>query len=127
MAIDFELTPEQKKLKYDIREFAQEVVKPCAEKGDREPGAQKAFGAMKPAFEEAYKLGLPTSFLPKEYGGGGFSNVDFLIAAEELSAVDPGFATIVFVNGLALMPAYLVRKRSAEGEVDRSGDQHCHR
>src|SRR5215469_5172080 len=104
MAIDFELTPGQKKLKYDTREFAQEVVKPCAEKGDRETDAQKAFGAMKPAFEEAYRLGLPTSFLPKEYGGGGFSNVDFLIAAEELSAVDPGFATIVFVNGLALMP-----------------------
>ena len=46
MAIDFELTPEQKKLKYDTREFALEVVKPCAEKGDRETDAQKAFGAM---------------------------------------------------------------------------------
>lgn len=35
---------------------------------------------MKPAFEEAYKIGLPTSFLSKKYGGGA-SNVDLLIAA----------------------------------------------
>ncbi|MDP3891242.1 acyl-CoA dehydrogenase family protein [Nocardioides sp.] len=104
MAIDFELTAEQKKLKYDVREFAQEVVKPCAERGDRETDPQKAFQAMKPAFEEAYKIGLPTSFLPEKYGGGGASNVDLLIAAEELCAVDPGFPTIVLVNGLALMP-----------------------
>lgn len=40
MAIDFELTAEQKKLRYDVR--AQEVVKPCAAKGDREPDPQKA-------------------------------------------------------------------------------------
>jgi alkylation response protein AidB-like acyl-CoA dehydrogenase len=104
MAIDFELTAAQKKLKYDIREFAREVVKPCAERGDREADPQKAFTAMKPAFTEAYKMGLPISFLPKKYGGGGVSNVDFMIAAEELCAVDPGFPTIVLVNGLALMP-----------------------
>lgn len=104
MSIDFEMTQEQKKLKYEIREFAQEVVKPCAEKGDAAADPQDAFVAMKPAFEEAYKIGLPTSFLPKKYGGGGFSNVDLMIAAEELCAVDPGFPTIVLVNGLGLMP-----------------------
>jgi alkylation response protein AidB-like acyl-CoA dehydrogenase len=86
MGIDFELTSEQMALKYDVREFAQEVVKPCAEKGDRETDPQQAFETLKPAFERAYELGLPTSFLPKQYGGGGFSNVDFLIAAEEAYA-----------------------------------------
>lgn len=104
MAIDFEFTAEQRKLKYQVREFAREVVKPCAEKGDAAADAQEAFVAMKPAFEEAYKIGLPISFLPKKYGGGGISNVDLMIAAEELCAVDPGFPTIVLVNGLALMP-----------------------
>lgn len=104
MAIDFELTPEQRKLKKLVREFAREVVKPCAAKGDAASDPQAAFLAMKPAFEEAYKLGLPISFLPKQYGGGGISNVDLLIAAEELCSVDPGFPTIILVNGLALMP-----------------------
>jgi alkylation response protein AidB-like acyl-CoA dehydrogenase len=104
MGIDFELTSQQMTLKYDVREFAQEVGKPCAERGDRETDPQQAFETLKPAFERAYELGLPISFLPKQYGGVGFSNVDFLIAAEELSAVDPGFTTILLVNGLALMP-----------------------
>ncbi|WP_281689042.1 acyl-CoA dehydrogenase family protein [Pseudonocardia thermophila] len=104
MSIDFELTAEQKKLKYGMREFAQEVVRPAAERADALTDPQEAFLAMKPAFEQASAMGLPTSFLPKKYGGGGLSNVDFMIAAEELCAVDPGFPTIVLVNGLALMP-----------------------
>jgi hypothetical protein len=44
--------------------------------------------------------------LPAEYGGGGFSNVDFVLAAEEIQAVDPGFGTTVLVNGLGLMPVW---------------------
>ena len=42
--------------------------------------------------------------LPKDYGGGGISCVDLVIAAEELSVVDPGFACTVLCNGLGLMP-----------------------
>ena len=34
------------------------------------------------------------------------SNVDFVIAAEEIQAVDPGFGTAVLVNGLGLMPVW---------------------
>ncbi len=59
---------------------------------------------MRPAYEQAHDMGLATAFLPREYGGGGASTVDFLIAVEELCAVDPGFPTILLVNGLALMP-----------------------
>ena len=44
--------------------------------------------------------------LPKEFGGGGLSNVDFVIAAEEIQAVDPGFGTAILVNGLGLMPVW---------------------
>ena len=44
--------------------------------------------------------------LPKEYGGGGVSNVDLIIAAEEVCAVDPGFACTVLVNGLGLLPVW---------------------
>jgi acyl-CoA dehydrogenase len=55
---------------------------------------------------EAVKRGIAFSMLPKEYGGGGLSNVDFVIAAEEICAVDAGFATTVLVNGLGLMPVW---------------------
>ncbi|WP_103380062.1 acyl-CoA dehydrogenase family protein [Pseudonocardia dioxanivorans] len=104
MSIDFELTRRQRALKYDVREFAREVLRPAAERADAMSDAQAAFVAMKPAFEQAYMMGLATSFLPREYGGGGASNVDMVIATEELCAVDAGFATIILVNGLALLP-----------------------
>ena len=44
--------------------------------------------------------------IPKEYGGGGLSNVDLILAAEEICAVDPGFACTILVNGLGLMPVW---------------------
>ena len=104
MPIDFDLTPDQRKLKYTVREFAREVLRPAAERADALADPQEAFAGMKPAYEQARGMGLATGFLPREYGGGGASNVDFLIAVEELCAVDPGFPTILLVNGLALMP-----------------------
>ena len=104
MPVDFDLTPAQRKLKSEAREFAREVLRPAAEKADALPDPQDAFRAMRPVYEQAAALGMTTMFLPEEYGGGGASNVDFLIAIEELCAVDPGFPTVLLVNGLALMP-----------------------
>jgi alkylation response protein AidB-like acyl-CoA dehydrogenase len=104
MAIDFTLTTEQKALRLTAREFAQEVLKPLVAKADEEPDPQVAFQTVKPAYEQAYKLGFAMGTIPKEYGGGGVSNVDLQLVAEEICAVDPGFACILLVNGLALMP-----------------------
>lgn len=104
MPVDFDLTSAQKKLKYSAREFAREVLRPAAEQADALPDPQEAFRAMQPVYAQAAASGMTTMFLPKEYGGGGASNVDFLIAIEELCAVDPGFPTILLVNGLALLP-----------------------
>jgi alkylation response protein AidB-like acyl-CoA dehydrogenase len=104
MAIDFSLTQDQKNLQKTAREFSVEVLGPIAAKADNEPDPQKCFEMMKAPYKEAYKLGFATGFLPKEYGGMGISNVDLQIVAEELCAVDPGFATIALINGLALMP-----------------------
>ena len=104
MTIDFTLTPEQQQLQKTAREFSEDVLKPVVKDADAEPDPQKAFQMMQGPYQEAYKLGFAMGFLPKEYGGGGISNVDLQIVAEEITAVDPGFATILLVNGLALMP-----------------------
>lgn len=106
MAIDFTLTPEQKAIQKTAREFAQDLLWPIAQKADREPDTQKAFQMTKPAYEQAYKLGFATGFLPAQYGGAGVSHVNFMLAAEEICAADPGFAATLLVNGLALMPIY---------------------
>ena len=104
MAIDFTLTGAQQRLQRNAREFALEVLQPLVKAADEEPDTQKAFQSLKGAYIECHKLGFAMGFLPKQYGGGGVSNVDLQIVAEEITAVDPGFATILLVNGLALMP-----------------------
>jgi nitroalkane oxidase len=104
MAIDFTLTEAQRKLQRNAREFAIEILQPIVRQADEQPDPQKAFEAMKGAYVECYKLGFAMGFLPRKYGGGGVSNVDLQVVAEEITAVDPGFATILLVNGLALMP-----------------------
>ncbi|MGE3288238.1 MAG: acyl-CoA dehydrogenase family protein [Pseudonocardia sp.] len=104
MPVDFDLTPAQRALKKTAREFAREVLRPAAEAADRLADPQAAFLAMKPVYTQAATLGFTTMFLPQRYGGGGASSVEFLVAIEELCAVDPGFPTILLVNGLGLMP-----------------------
>ena len=104
MAIDFTLTAEHRALQKTAREFAQEVLKPVVAEADALADTQRAFEMMKEPYRQAYELGFAMGFLPKEYGGADVSNLDLQIAAEEICAVDPGFATILLVNGLGLMP-----------------------
>lgn len=106
MAIDFTLSKDQRDLQMMARDFAQNVLLPVIREADEEPDPLRGFNVTKPAYREACKVGIAFSMLPKEYGGGGLSNVDFVIAAEEISAVDPGFATTILVNGLGLLPVW---------------------
>ena len=102
--IDFSLTPEQRTLQKVAREYAEDILKPVIRAADAEPDPIKGFQMIKPAYAKAYELGFATGFLPREYGGGGLTNMDVLIAVEEIAAVDPGFGCVLLVNGLALMP-----------------------
>src|SRR5919112_6149493 len=104
MAIDFTLTEEQKQLQADTRDFAQNVLAPVVREADAEPDPLRAFQLTKEPYIEAYNNGIAMCMIPEEYGGGGLSNVDINIAAEEICVVDPGFACTVLCNGLGLMP-----------------------
>src|SRR3954467_2399925 len=106
MAIDFTLTREQQDIQLMARGFAREVLAPLSPKIDAEPDPYVGWQMAKPAYEEACRQGIAWSMLPKAYGGGGLSNVDYVIAAEEIQAVDPGFGTMLLVNGLGLMPVW---------------------
>ena len=106
MAIDFTLSEQQSQLQLNAREFAQNVLAPVVREADAEPDPLRAFQLTKPAYIEAYKQGMAFCMLPSEYGGGGLSNIDVILAAEELCAVDPGFACTILVNGLGLMPVW---------------------
>src|SRR5262245_17183116 len=103
MSIDFRLTKEQQDLRDAAQDFAQNVLAPLVPDADRAADPHEAFAKTKPAYVEAYKRGLAMGFLPKEYGGGSVGNLDLQLVAEEICAVDPGFATTILVNGLGLM------------------------
>lgn len=104
MAIDFTLTSDQLSIQKSVRAFATDMLKPIVTEARTIADPQEAFRALKPAYVEAYNLGLVTGFLPEKYGGLGLSNVDAMIIIEELAAVDAGFEATVDVNALALMP-----------------------
>ena len=80
MTINFTMSEAQKKLQYDVRAFAENVLAPVVPVADREPDALKAFAMTKPAYIESYRAGIAMCMLPKEYGGGGVSCVDLVIA-----------------------------------------------
>jgi acyl-CoA dehydrogenase len=128
MAFDFTLTPKQKQIQRHARDFAQTVLAPIVQAVDEEPDPLRGFQMMKPAYVEASKRGMAWAMLPKEYGGGGLSNADYIIAAEEVQAVDPGFGTTLLVNGLGLMPVWYYgsekqKKRFIGGATaDKSGE-----
>ena len=69
---------------------------PGAELADAHPDPQEAFLAMKPVYKQAAALDMTTMIRQ--------SNVDLPIAVKELCAVDPGFPTVLLVNGLGHMP-----------------------
>ena len=106
MAIDFTLSNEQRELQAGARDFAENTLGPVVRAADEEPDPLRAFQMTKDAYVAAYKAGIAFCMLPKEYGGGGVSNVELIIAAEEICAVDPGFACTVLVNGLGLLPVW---------------------
>ena len=106
MAIDFTLTPEQKRLQADVRDFAVNVLAPAVREADAERDPMRGFQRTKEPYVEAYRRGIAMCFIPEAYGGGGVSNVDLILAAEEVCAVDPGFACTVLVNGLGLLPVW---------------------
>src|ERR1700751_71904 len=103
MTIHFTLTKEQNELRDAARDFAQTILAPLVRDADAARDPHEAFAKTKPAYVESYKLGFAMGFLPKEDGGGSVSNLDLQLVAEEICAVDPGFATTLLVNGLGLM------------------------
>ena len=104
MTIDFTLSDGQQELQKNAQAFAENVLRPVAERIDRAADGWAAFLAGREAYREMAKAGFTAAFIPSEYGGGGFSMVDFAIAAEELSRVDINVPTTLLASGLGLQP-----------------------
>jgi alkylation response protein AidB-like acyl-CoA dehydrogenase len=104
MSIDFTLSDSQQELQKNAQGFAEGVLRPVAETIDRAADGWESFLAGREAYREMARAGFTTSFIPTEYGGGGFSMLDFAIAAEELTRVDVNVPTTLLASGLGLQP-----------------------
>ncbi len=78
----FVLTEEQEHLRREIRAFAQREIAPHVMEWD-----EKSEFPLE-AIKKLGDLGLLGIIFPPEYGGAGLSYVDYVLAIEELSAVD---------------------------------------
>jgi alkylation response protein AidB-like acyl-CoA dehydrogenase len=98
----FVLTEEQEHLRREIREFAAREIAPNVMKWDEASEfpaeAVKKLGAM----------GLLGVIFPPEYGGAGLGYVDYVLAIEELSAVDGSIGiTVAAHNSLGTNHIFL--------------------
>jgi alkylation response protein AidB-like acyl-CoA dehydrogenase len=100
--IDFELSPEQRKLQLDARAFAQKHLRNLRSEMAGKDAAGR-FEATKPAYEAAVKAGYLKLQVPPPLGGTMNSLVDVALVAEELIAEESSLPLSVLSTGLGIM------------------------
>ena len=97
----YDLTPEQQKLRDEVRDFADTVVAPAAYEYDTRRELPYEILAQ---MGEMGLFGLP---FPVEYGGQGRDYVDLCLAVEQLARVDQSIAVTLEAGvGLGAMPVW---------------------
>ena len=90
--IDFTLTTEQELIQKTAREFAKEHLAPgVIERDDKAEFPAEQIKMMG-------ELGFMGMMVPEEWGGAGFDTITFVIAMEEIAAVELATSTIMSVN-----------------------------
>jgi len=106
--LNFSLSPEQKAIQKEAREFALKELLPVAWEYDQREETPMHI------LHKAYDAGLVNGDIPKAYGGKGYGVLDGVVATEELSAVCPGLATSIFDNSLGMEPLILCDNETAK-------------
>ena len=95
--MDFRLTPEQELLRRTVREFAETEIAPFVREWDEAQAFEPSLLGKLAA------VGLTGIQVPDQFGGAGFSALEYCICIEELARVDPSVALSVAAhNGLAV-------------------------
>ena len=117
------LTEEQKHWVEVIGEFAKKEIEPIMLDWDKVVDPSKAIPFE--AYDKAFKLGLNTFEIPKEFGGNKVPLDVAEVMYEEMGYYDGNFASVMQTTNLALKPIliggiiYFFQMRSSQTSVSR--------
>ena len=98
---DFSLSPEQQMLKEMTKEFAETELMPGVIDRDHHSKFPKK------QLKKMGELGLMGVMVPEEWGGAGFDTLSYVIAIEEIAAVELATSTIMSVNNSLVCQVFL--------------------
>ena len=116
MAIDFTLTPSQRRLQLESRRFAADVLSGAAA-CEFLAGPEERFRATRPVYEAMVAAGFLRKCIPVPAGGDNAGLIDMAIMAEEFYSVNASVTLTILgtVLGLSADPAW--RNAGAGGRL----------
>src|SRR5690348_7445944 len=96
-----ELSEEELLFRQTVRRFAQDEIAPLVRRMDEEQQIDSEI------LHQLFQLGLMGIGVPEEFGGGGGTFFDSVLAVETLSAVDPSIGLLVDVQNTLVNQALL--------------------
>jgi alkylation response protein AidB-like acyl-CoA dehydrogenase len=95
------LTDDEKMFRENVRQFAEDSVKPKVKEMDEKGVFDKGL------IDQFFQLGLMGIEIPEQYGGSGGTFFEAILAVEEMSRVDPSAGVIVDVQNTLCINAIL--------------------
>jgi alkylation response protein AidB-like acyl-CoA dehydrogenase len=102
------LTEEQKEVQRLAREFARSEIAPHSQRWDREAVMDRAI------LDKLAELGFLGMMVPEEYQGLGLDTVTYLVALEEIAAVDASVAVAMSVHNS--LPTQMILRYGSEAQ-----------
>jgi alkylation response protein AidB-like acyl-CoA dehydrogenase len=105
------LTEEQKEIQRLAREFAHTEIAPHSDRWDREAAMDHSI------LEKLAELGFLGMMVPEQYQGLGLDTVTYLVALEEIAAVDASVAVAMSVHNS--LPTQMILRYGSESQRER--------
>jgi nitroalkane oxidase len=106
MAIDFTLTPRQRDIQRQSREFARDVIS-GADSSEFLPTAEERFLATRPIYEAIVAAGFLGKCIPAQAGGESAGIMELAILAEEFYSINASVSLTLIGTLLGLFPILL--------------------
>src|SRR5918992_5648715 len=105
------LTEEQKEIQRVAREFAQAEIAPHSDAWDREATLDRS------VLDRLGELGFLGMLIPDQYGGLGLDSVTYLVALEEIAAVDASVAVAMSVHNS--LPTQMILRYGSDAQREQ--------